>query len=147
MARRTKLTNEVQHNIITAIQTGATYEMAASFGNITRATLWLWLKKGQEQSKGIYRTFFDAFKRAEAQAGVRSLAIVNKAAQDGNWQAAAWLLERRFGYDRNNPAVQVNIDAQGSLSSRSVAELVEEVRERQKLLTVVNGPLIDLDEE
>jgi hypothetical protein len=121
MARRTKLTPEVQHHIVTAIKTGATYEVAAQFGGITRATLWLWLKKGQEQSRGIYRTFFDTFKKAEAQSCVRSLAIVHQAANEGSWQAAAWLLERRFGYDRNNTAVQVNIETTGSVSNSTIA--------------------------
>jgi hypothetical protein len=132
MARRTKLTPEVQHHIVTAIKTGATYEVAAQFGGITRATLWLWLKKGQEQSRGIYRTFFDTFKKAEAQSCVRSLAIVHQAANEGSWQAAA---------------VQVNIETTGSVSNMSVVELVDQVKDRQRLLGIVDGPIIDLDEE
>lgn len=147
MARRTKLTHEVQQRIVSAIQTGATYEVAAQFGGITRATLWLWLRKGQEQTKGIYKTFFDSFKSAEARSCVGALAIINKQAQEGNWQAAAWLLERRFGYDRNNTAIQVNIEAQGAYRDVSVVQLVDQVRERQAALTLIDGPIIDLDEE
>jgi len=145
--RRSKLTPQVQNRIINAIKAGSTYEIAAGFGGVTRATLWLWLKKGQDQNKGIYRTFFDAFKNAESQAAIRSLAIINREAQDGNWQAAAWLLERRFGYDRNNTAIQVNIEADTALTNLSVMELTERVRERQKALSIVDGPVIDLDDE
>lgn len=147
MARRTKLTPVVQQRIVGAIKTGATYELAAQFGGITRATLWLWLRKGQDQKRGIYRTFFDEFKSAEAQSCVRALAVVNKSANDGSWQAAAWLLERRFGYDRNASAVQINIDSDSSLQSISVVELLEQVKERQQALNILSGPVIDLDEE
>ncbi len=145
--RRTKLTPFVQQKIVQAIQTGATYEVAAQYGGITRATLWLWLRKGQEQNKGIYRTFFDAFKSAEARSCVGALAIIHKQAKDGNWQAAAWLLERRFGYERNNTAIQVNIDTQGAYNDVDIVELVDQVRDRQNSLTLINGPQIDLDEE
>jgi hypothetical protein len=39
--------------------------------------------------------FLAAVKKAEADAVVRNVALVQKAAQNGTWQAAAWWLERR----------------------------------------------------
>jgi len=40
--------------------------------------------------------FLAAVKKAEADAIVRHVANIAKAAQDGQWQASAWWLERRY---------------------------------------------------
>jgi hypothetical protein len=142
MARRTKLNAEVQRRILQAIQAGATYEYAAQFGGVTRVTLFYWLRKGEQQNKGIYRTFFNEFKRAESMACVGSLAVINKEAREGNWQAAAWLLERRFGYTREGPPpVQITIETEGL----DMKTLINEYNTGMKAM--IGGPVIDLDEE
>lgn len=41
-----------------------------------------------------YVDFFDEVEKARAGAVVFNLALIRRAAQDGNWQAAAWWLER-----------------------------------------------------
>ena len=142
MARRTKLNLAVQNRILQAIQAGSTYEYAAQFAGITRTTLFYWLRRGEEQSSGIYRTFFNEFKKAEGTACIGSLAVINREARDGNWQAAAWLLERRFGYTRDGPPpVQITIDTE----NLDMKTLVQEYKTGiQQLIT---GPTIDLDEE
>lgn len=142
MARRTKLNAEVQRKILQAIQAGSTYEIAANFAGISRTTLFYWMRKGEEQKKGIYRTFFNEFKRAESMACVGSLAVINKEAREGNWQAAAWLLERRFGYSRDGPPpVQITIDAE----SVDVKQLISEYK--REIAPIIEKPIIDLDEE
>jgi hypothetical protein len=143
MARRTKLNAEVQRRILQAIQAGATYEMAAQLAGITRVTMYYWLQKGEEQTRGIYRTFFNEFKKAEAVCCVGNLAIINKEAKAGTWQAAAWLLERRFPeYRKDSPPVQINIDIDGAPNPREDLKIVNE---QLKMLTT--GPVIDLDED
>lgn len=143
MGRRTKLNPEVQKRILQAIQSGSTYEMAAYFGGITRTTLYYWLEKGEKQNKGIYRTFFNEFKKAESICCVGNLAIIGKEAKAGTWQAAAWLLERRFPeFARGGPSpVQITVD----LENISVKSLVLEYDKYVRPL--VDGPVIDLDEE
>jgi len=142
MARRSKLNQEVQTRIIQAIQAGSTYEFAAQFAGITRTTLFYWLRRGEEQSTGIYRTFFNAFKKAEGVACVGSLAIINKEAREGNWQAAAWLLERRFGYSRDGPPpIQITIDTEHLDMKTLINEYNSGIKE------LITGPVIDLDEE
>jgi hypothetical protein len=42
-----------------------------------------------------FASFASAIKSAEADAELRAVAIIQQAAQDGTWQAAAWWLERR----------------------------------------------------
>ena len=51
------------------------------------------------QKSGMYHDFYDAITRAEGAASVQWLAKIEKAASDGNWQAAAWKLERRFPHE------------------------------------------------
>ncbi len=142
MARRSKFNDEARRRIIQAIQTGCTYDLAAQYAGITRGTLWLWLQKGEEQKSGAYRTFLNDFKKAEARCCVGSLAIIQKAAQEGTWQAAAFLLERRFGYHKDGPPpVQITIDAENMDVRSLIGEYQKEIR------PIIEGPDIDLDEE
>jgi transposase len=99
MGRPSKLTNDTQTRIVQAIQLGATYEMAAQYGGIAYNTFNEWIKKGEAQRAGVYREFYEAIKEAEGKAVVGWLAKIEKAANDGNWQAAAWKLERRYPQD------------------------------------------------
>ncbi len=141
MGRRLKLNPEIQKRIIQAIQAGSTYELAAQFAGISRGTLWSWLQKGEEQNKGVYRTFLNEFKKAEARCCVGALAVVQKAAQNGTWQAAAFLLERRFGYHKDGPPpVQITIDAE----SVDVQSIIGEYK--QEIQPLLEGPTIDLDD-
>lgn len=67
---------------------GATYELACQYANITYETFNQWMKGKPE--------FSEAIKEAEGRAVVGWLAKIEKAANDGSWQAAAWKLERRY---------------------------------------------------
>lgn len=112
MARPTKLTPETQQNIVQAIRVGATYELAAQFGGVSYQSFNGWCKRGrielerrengakpdtkQWKDEEPFVQFLEAVKRAEGQAAVGWLAKIEAAANDGNWQAAAWKLERRY---------------------------------------------------
>ena len=141
--RRTKLNEATKSTILKAISTGATYEIAANLAGVSRSTLNNWLQKGEEQTRGIYSTFLDDFKKAEARCMVAALVRIKQAADSGTWQAAAWLLERRCPEYRRDapPPVQVSIDIE-TLDSRAL--VAEYRREIQPLLS---APTIDLDEE
>lgn len=93
--RPSKLTPATQQRIVTAIAAGNTREMAAAYAGIHRATLFAWIAAGEKASRGRFRDFSDALKKAEAQAVVTSVAIIRRAASE-SWQAAAWWLERRY---------------------------------------------------
>ncbi len=95
MGRPTKLTPETQERIVRAIRVGATYELAAQFGGITYQTFLNWMTRGQGSRRGRYFEFFEAVKRAEGEAAIKWLALIDKAAAT-TWQAAAWKIERRY---------------------------------------------------
>lgn len=71
-----------------AIELGATYQLAAAAGGITYDTFNEWRKADA--------SFSDAINAAEGKAAEQWLRYIERAAKDGNWQAAAWKLERRY---------------------------------------------------
>jgi transposase len=95
MARPTKHTPEIIAKIIEAIKMGATYELAAGYAGVSYETLRQWMRDKP--------AFLEDMKRAEGTAAMVWLAKIERAASDGNWQAAAWKLERRHPemYGRN----------------------------------------------
>jgi hypothetical protein len=97
--RPTKLNPERQAEIVSAIKAGNYAEIAAAYAGISRGTYFLWMKKGKEDARSgketIYSDFFDAVKKAESDAEVRAVAIIQRAMPE-NWQAAMTYLERKF---------------------------------------------------
>ena len=87
MGRPSKYTPEAVARIVEALELGATYEHAAAYGGITYQTFCNW--------RDEYLEFFEAIKAAEARAVYGWLEKIERAAEPGNWQAAAWKLERR----------------------------------------------------
>ena len=96
MSRNTKLTPEVQDLIIGILRAGHYQETAANFAGITATTFYNWLQRGREEGEGIYFEFLEAVEKAKAIGEVADLKVINDAARDGSWQAAAWKLERKF---------------------------------------------------
>jgi transposase len=124
--RQTKLTPEVQDRIVAALRAGNYQETAARYAGISEDTFYEWLKRGKEEPGSAYSEFSEAVEKAKADAEVRDVALIDKAAHDGSWQAAAWKLERKFPnkWGRVNrteisgpdgAAVKVDIDAKASL--------------------------------
>jgi hypothetical protein len=79
----------------------------------TRSTFYEWMNTKNE--------FSDAVKKAEGQAAVGWLAKIEKAANEGEWQAAAWKLERRYpqSYGRKVTEMRGSLD----LSDKTDEEL------------------------
>jgi hypothetical protein len=98
MGRPTKLTPEVQDKIVAAIRAGNYQETAASYAGISEKTFYEWMNRGlsDDPSESHFGEFREAVEKAKAAAEVRDVILIDKAAQDGSWQAAAWKLERKF---------------------------------------------------
>lgn len=95
IGRPPKLTEELIEKICVLVRAGNYMETAASYVGVTRQALYNWLKKGALGRKSIYKKFADAMMKARAEAELRDVQIVSNAAANGQWQAAAWRLERR----------------------------------------------------
>lgn len=107
--RPTKLNIDTHNKIISAIRAGNYIETAAAYAGIDKSTLYDWLKRGEREKQRVaqnprynirksekpYVEFSNAVEKALAEAEVRDVAIIAKAAEE-QWQAAAWRLERKF---------------------------------------------------
>jgi hypothetical protein len=95
VGRPSKFTPDVCNRILTAIRNGNTYEASAQYGGISYSLLREWIVQGEQDQAGEFLEFVEALKKAEAEAEVESVALIRRSAQEGQWQAAAWFLERR----------------------------------------------------
>lgn len=107
MGRQSLLTEERLNQIVNYLRQGAYAEDAAQASGISDVTYYNWLNRGkaeeQRQSQGLdpnpeeekYLRFLRAIKTAQAEGAMRHVTNVVRAADDGNWQASAWMLERK----------------------------------------------------
>ena len=100
MARPTKLTAETQEKIVRAIRAGNYPEVAVAHAGIHPATYYRWMERGALEGEAVeddpFRRFRSDVERALADAEAAAVALIGKAARDGDSRAATWLLERRF---------------------------------------------------
>lgn len=99
-----KLTPEVRKALVDSLAAGVDQKHACEAVSVSARTFRYWMKKGKEGGSPETIALFTAVKKAKADAVRRNVAIIQKAAQDGTWTAAAWWLERRhpdlYGSDR-----------------------------------------------
>ena len=83
-----KRTPEAGERILRALRAGMSFGQAARLGGISDVTLVDWRKHDPD--------FADACEKARCEMELMMLALIEKAAVSGQWQAAAWKLERIF---------------------------------------------------
>lgn len=90
-----KFDDTVKGHILDSLRAGNTRTDAAAYAGISHSTLFEWIRRSKANPEGPFGAFFDEVKKAEADAVVRNVALIQKAATD-TWQAAAWWLERKY---------------------------------------------------
>jgi transposase len=144
MGRPSKFEKEKLDLICKAIEVGATRKLAAMAAGIDVSTLYAWLQKGRNSTnpKCHFKEFSERIKKAEGFSALRDLSIIT-AASENDWRAAAWRLERRHGYIiGQNHKIEAPVEAE----ELDIATLIDEIKESDKLLLRLNGPVIDLEE-
>lgn len=114
MARRSKYTEEVIEKVEQAIRLGSTYRLAALYAGISETTFQDWMRTKPAFSARV--------KEAEGAASVQWLAKIEKAASDGNWQAAAWKLERRYPHEYGRKVQEVDVRLTIEQEARRLAQ-------------------------
>lgn len=110
-----------------AVKLGLKYEEAASCAGISIRTWYDWLAKGDAGNKR-YTQFSQAIKAAEGQAAAKCMRQIVKAATKGQWQAAAWILERRFGYSKTEKKEHTGADGAPLIpTAASVTDLLDKL--------------------
>jgi|TARA_R100000084_G_C4641201_1_gene143950 hypothetical protein len=123
MGRPTKLNPKTQTKFIQGLKLGLTYELAASYAGVDRTTIFNWMRRGKEDEDGIYFDFFNAVKQSEGLCAAQCMTRIIRAAENGQWQAAGWIMERRYGYSAKQ---EINV-ASGDDGLDSAEELISKV--------------------
>lgn len=94
--------------IVKAIRKGLPYKLAAAAGGVSYNTFVRWRNDGSNpDGPPHFRQFLNQLRQAEAEAAQRLVGLIEKAGNT-QWQAASWMLERRypdlFGKDAKPPA-------------------------------------------
>ena len=102
MGRPTKLTPETQKRFIDGLRLGLTYKLAASYAGVDERTIYQWIQRGRDgkEPDSLFAHFYHAVKAAEGLCAAQHMGRITKAAEGGQWQAAGWVMERRYGYSQ-----------------------------------------------
>ncbi len=94
-----KLNKELIEKAHRLISEGHYAVVVCTYLGIDESTFYKWINKAKQDievnKKSIYVEFFQSINEAEAKAEMRHLQNIAKSANDGTWQASAWLLERK----------------------------------------------------
>ncbi len=82
--------------LIEALRSGSYRIGARRAAGIHYNTLLAWEKKGESQKSGEYVEFLGALRVAEAEAATTNVEVITRAAQNGDWRAAARFLEHKY---------------------------------------------------
>lgn len=99
MGRPSKLTAPMIKKLAQAVRLGATYDLASKYAGVDYTTFRNWMKKAEQPGcdpRSNPAKLRAAILQAEGDATRQWLAVIEKAASNGQWQAAAWKLERKY---------------------------------------------------
>ena len=81
MGRPSKLTLEVHEQIVRAVRGGNSFATAAAHSGIDERTFERWMAKGERARSGPYRALYDEVVQAKAEAEMRNVSILQRAAE------------------------------------------------------------------
>jgi hypothetical protein len=93
--RPSKLTPEVRTKLLDALRAGNFRGPAAFYAGVSSRVLREWMTDGKRNPSGPHGEFRRRVLEAEKGAEIANVANILKAAQKGDWKAAAWWLERK----------------------------------------------------
>lgn len=126
MGRKTKLTPDVQKEIGQNIILGMPIKFAAEAAGIGETTFYRWMQSGEKAKRGKFREFWEYIKECQAKAVQLHVKLITRAANEGSWQASAWILERRHP---NEFGRKDRIDMKADIKSKNDIPLTTEVLE------------------
>ena len=98
MGRKTKLQDDIQKRLLSAIEKGLSIIDSCEYAGISEKTYYNWLNKDIETIKDAaeqkkFIQFLQNIKKAQSECQMYCLDFIMK---DKSWQSKAWVLERRF---------------------------------------------------
>lgn len=118
--------------LLQAIRLGLSIEKASDYAGLSAIIVRRWIEAGREEAKryeddedadesagSLEYKFFCRYKKAVAEFDAGNTTRITKVAAAGNWQASAWLLERRnpkdWGLMRPEAEQTVKVEVLGSV--------------------------------
>jgi hypothetical protein len=98
--RKSLCTKARIESICASIRKGATYKIAAQGAGISERCFHRWMQRADEEPNSNYALMKKEIYKAELECADYLLDII-KAAAIKDWKPAAWLLERRYNYRRD----------------------------------------------
>ena len=95
-----ELTDDRISKFLRAIEVGCPIRDACGCAGFSESSFYEWKRQaevGEHNQQAQMVKLLEGIKQKEGEATERWLAVIEQAAQDGTWQAAAWKLERRRG--------------------------------------------------
>lgn len=141
MARMGKLTPERTERFFEALRRGGTISIACMAAGISLSTWQNWkvyaedeIEKRDEDDPDCpplspWAEFYIQARQIEAQQAQRWLQRISDSAEQGTWQAAAWLLERRFTSQYGRSQIEHVGSEGGAIQVRHEVTMVEVVRD------------------
>lgn len=120
-----KLTPELAEEAIRLVKGGASNADVISYLGVAESTFYAWLRDPQNDAQA---ELAQGIKKAETERKLWHLQRIHKAAEEGDWKASAWYLERRYP---NEYARTQRITGEVVTTQRSDA-LTEAIRETAK---------------
>lgn len=114
------LTPEVEAVILRAVRLGNYIEVSAGMAGVTKSIFLRWMRQGATDTAGKFYEFYRNMNQALAESEIASLATIKKASLT-QWQAAAWMLERRWASRWGRNTVEVTGAGGGPISHEHVA--------------------------
>lgn len=136
-----KLTAQTTAAICEMIRRGLSLRRAGEALGIHHSTIGRWREEHPD--------FASAVVTAEAEFVQNQLATIRKAAVNGSWQAAAWMLERRLPAEFSQPQIQLtqnNLNLPSGGMEQALAKL-QGSPAAAALLEQLRGPVINVQSE
>jgi transposase len=140
MARPPKIDDQLTDRIVTLVRVGTPVTGAAQTAGIGRSTFYAWMERGESQAAADapYRQFRESIEKARAEGEALLVQRIQNAAAKGSWQAAAYLLERRYSdnwrkadHDRQDQNTAETESTEGQARGREILDELASRRERR----------------
>lgn len=91
--QKPRLTPELAEQAIQLVKGGASNQDVIAWLGIGDSTFYRWLREPKDEAQ---EALAEGMKRAETERKLWHLQRIHKAAENGDWKASAWYLERRY---------------------------------------------------
>ncbi len=130
MGRPTDCTPEVIARVAEGVRLGMPFAHAARRAGIGESTFYQWKQRG-DAGEQPFAEFLEAVESAKAECEAKQLQRIQRAARKGNWQASAWLLERRYPDEygrRDRHTVDATVSATHDVGANTTDKLAAAFR-------------------